>query len=48
MDEEEFFEYIQKSIMRLDPDAAPEKGKWACIKCDSGPGHFNSDLLAYM
>jgi hypothetical protein len=33
MDDAEFFEYVQKSIMGLYPDAALEKGKWACIKC---------------
>jgi hypothetical protein len=48
MDDDEFFEYVQNSIMRLYPDAAPEKGKWVCIKCDSGPGRLNADLLAYM
>ena len=31
----------------IDPDAAPKKGKWVCIKCDSGPGHLNTDILAY-
>jgi hypothetical protein len=48
MDEEEIFEYVQKSIMRLYPDAVHKKGKWVCIKCNSGPGCLNADLLAYM
>ena len=41
-----FFDYLQKSIMKLYPDAAPVKGKWVIIKCDSGPGRLNPDLLA--
>jgi len=48
MDDDEFFEYIQKSIMKLYPDAAPVKGKWVVIKCDSGPGRLNAKLLAYL
>ena len=32
--------------MPLYPDAAPEKGKWVILKCDSGPGRLNLDLLA--
>ena len=32
--------------MPLYPDAAPEKGKWVILKCDSGHGHLNLDLLA--
>jgi hypothetical protein len=38
MDDVEFFEYLQNPIMKLYPDAAPMKGKWVVIKCDSGPG----------
>ena len=38
MDDDEFFEYVKKSIMKLFPDAAPIKGRWVIIKCDSGPG----------
>jgi len=48
MDDDEFFEYLQKSIMKLYPDAAPVKGKWVVIKCDSGPGRLNAKLLAYL
>ena len=48
MDDVEFFEYLQKSIMKLYPDAAPVKGKWVIIKCDSDPGRLNPDLLAYL
>ena len=48
MNGEEFFEYIQKSIMKLYPDAAPVKGCWVVIKCDSGPGRLNPTLLAYL
>jgi hypothetical protein len=48
MDDVEFFDYLQKSIMKLYPDAAPVKGKWVFIKCDSGPGRLNPDLLAYL
>lgn len=48
MDDDEFFEYIKKSIMRMYPNAAPVKGRWVCIKCDSGPGRFNMELLTYL
>ena len=48
MDEDNFFEYIQNSIMQLYPNAAPVKGQWVCIKCDSGPGRVNMELLAYL
>jgi hypothetical protein len=48
MDDVEFFEYLQKSIMKLYPDATPVKGKWVVIKCDSGPGRLNPDLLVYL
>ena len=33
--------------MTLFPDAAPVKGRWVVVKCDSGPGQLNPDLLAY-
>ena len=46
MDEEEFAKYIRNAIIPLYPDAAPEKGKWVILKCDSGPGRLNLDLLA--
>jgi hypothetical protein len=48
MDDDEFFEYLQKSIMKLYPNAALMKGKCAVIKCDRGPGRLNPDLLAYL
>ena len=38
MDDDEFFEYLQKLIMKLYPDAAPMKGRWVVVKCDSGLG----------
>ena len=47
-DDDEFFEYIKTSIMKLFPDAAPKKGRWVVIKCDSGPGRLNPDILAYL
>ena len=34
--------------MKLYPDAAPVKGRWVVIKCDSGPGRLNTTLLAYL
>lgn len=34
--------------MKLYPDAAPVKGCWVVIKCDSGPGRLNTTLLAYL
>jgi len=46
MDEEEFAKYIMNAIVPLYPNAAPEKGKWVILKCDSGPGRMNLDLLA--
>ncbi|KAL3771166.1 hypothetical protein ACHAWU_004789 [Discostella pseudostelligera] len=46
MDEEEFAKYICNAIMPLYPNASPEKGKWVLLKCDSGPGRMNLDLLA--
>jgi hypothetical protein len=48
MDEDEFFEYLQKTIMKLYPDAAPVKGRWFIIKWDSGLGRLNPTLLAYL
>jgi hypothetical protein len=38
MDNQEFFEYLK----------APVRGRWAVIKCDSGPGRLNPDLLAFL
>jgi len=46
MDMEEFAKYLRNSIMPLYPNAAPEFGKWVILKCDSGPGRLNLDLLA--
>ncbi len=46
MDTEEFAKYIRNAIMPLYPNASPKKGKWVLIKCDSGPGRINMDLLA--
>ncbi len=46
MDMEEFAKYLRNSIMPLYPNAAPEFGRWVFLKCDSGPGRLNSDLLA--
>ena len=46
MDNEEFATYLRTSIMPLYPTAAPEKGKWIILKCDSGPGRMNIELLA--
>jgi hypothetical protein len=48
MDDAEFFEYLQKSIMPLYPDSAPINGKWVVLKCDSGPGRLNKKLLAML
>jgi hypothetical protein len=48
MDDDEFFEYLQKSIMPLYPDLAPVNGKWVVLKCDSGPGQLNEQLLAML
>jgi hypothetical protein len=36
IDDTNFFEYLQISIMKLYPDAAPVKGKWVVIKCNIG------------
>ena len=48
MDDDEFFDYFKNSIMSLFPDAAPVKGLWVVVKCDSGPGRLNPELLAYI
>ncbi len=48
MDDDGFFEYLQKLIMKLYPDASPTKGRWVVIKCDSGPGRLNSTLLVHL
>jgi hypothetical protein len=48
MDNNDFFEYLQLWIMKLYPNATPVKGKWVVIKCDSGPGQLNPELLAYL
>jgi len=46
MDMEEFAKYLRNSIMPLYLNAAPEFRKWVILKCDSGPGRLNLDLLA--
>jgi hypothetical protein len=48
MDDNKFFEYLQKSIMKLYPNAAPMKRTWDIIKCNSSPGRLNAKLLAYL
>jgi hypothetical protein len=48
MDDNEFFEYLQKSIMPLYPESAQVNGKWVVLKCDSGPGQMNEELLAML
>lgn len=45
MDEKEFTQYLETAILPLYPNAAPERGKWVMLKCDSGPGRMNIDLL---
>lgn len=46
MDDVEFAKYLRNAILPLYPNAAPEKGKWVILKCDSGPGRMNVELLA--
>jgi len=46
MDEAEFFKYLETNVLPLYPNAAPEKWKWVILKCDSGPGRENIELLA--
>ncbi len=46
MDMDEFAAYIRNSIMPLYPNAQPSFGKWVILKCDSGPGRMNINLLA--
>ncbi len=48
MDNKEFFDYLKKLIMKIFPDATPEKGQWGVIKCDSGPGQLNHNLLEFL
>jgi hypothetical protein len=46
MDDSEFSLYLRNNIIPLYPKAAPEKGRWVVLKCDSGPGRMNIELLA--
>lgn len=48
MDTEEFEKYIKNSIIPLFPNARDEPGKRVLLKCDSGPGRMNIQLLAYL
>jgi hypothetical protein len=43
-----FYDYFTNSIMSLYPDAAPVKGRWVVVKCNSGHGQLNPELLAYI
>jgi hypothetical protein len=45
MDEKEFTNYLGTAIMPLYPAAAPENQNWVILKCDSGPGRMNIELL---
>ena len=46
MNDDEFVLYLWMAIMPLYPKAAPTRGRWVVLKCDSGPGHMNINLLA--
>ncbi len=48
MDNDEFSQYLQISIMPFYLKVVPEKGRWVILKlkCDSGPGQMNIELLA--
>jgi hypothetical protein len=46
MNDDEFVLYLWMAIMPLYPKAAPMRGRWVVLKCDSGPGHMNINLLA--
>jgi hypothetical protein len=46
MDNLEFHKYLLTLVTRLYPDAADVVGKRVMIKCDSGPGRDNVELLA--
>ncbi len=45
MDDDEFSQYLWINIMPLYPKAAPEKGRWVILKCESGPGWISIELL---
>jgi hypothetical protein len=46
MDDEEFESYIINSILPLYPNTLDRPGKRLILKCDSGPGRLQIDLLA--
>ena len=41
-------EHTTPTLTRQQRDAAPVKGRWVVIKCDSGPGRLNTTLLVYL
>jgi hypothetical protein len=46
MDDREFEEYIMNSILPLYPNTRDRPGKRIILKCDSGPGRLQIELLA--
>jgi len=46
MDDSEFESYIMNSILPLYPNTLDRPGKRLILKCDSGPGQLQIDLLA--
>lgn len=48
MDNTKFEKYIKNSIVPLYPHARDEFGKRVLLKCDSGPGRMNIDLLCWL
>ena len=46
MDNHEFEQYVMDSILPLYPDTYDRPGHRLLMKCDSGPGHLQVELLA--
>ncbi len=48
MDDREFAHYVTNSILPLYPETHDWKGHRLLLKCDSGPGHLQVELLAQL
>ena len=48
MDDEEFKQYIVNSILPLYPNTRDKPGHRLLLKCDSGPGRLQVELLAQL
>ncbi len=48
MDDREFVQYVTNSILPLYPETRDRKGHRLLLKCDSGPGRLQVELLAQL